>query len=296
MRQKTPHAQEKPVIRSGSKPIQVIAVGGGKGGVGKTNVAVNLSIGLQRLGRRVTLLDSALGLANSDLTFGVKPRLTLLDVLTGDATLAEVVIETVDGVNIVPASSGVPELASLSLSHYVGLIHAFSELADSMDTLVIDTAAGISEEVVCFLSAAQHVLLVVCNEPTSIGDSYALIKLLRERHGVEKFRIVCNMVRSERDGEEAFAKLATVSERFLDVELDHVASLPFDEYLRRAVRRQTPVLRAYPGSAVSKAFERLAEQVTRWPVNTAPSGQLEFFVERLLAIEHEKSMLQNRRA
>ena len=280
----------------GNQSIQVIAVGGGKGGVGKTNVAVNLAIGLSQHGRRVTLLDSALGLANSDVTLGVKPRQTLLDVLTGDARLSEVVVETADGVNIVPASSGVPELASLSLEHYAGLIHAFSELADSMDTLVIDTAAGISDEVICFLSAAQHVLLVVCNEPTSISDSYALIKLLSERHGIENFKIVTNMVRSVADGEEAFAKLTTVSERFLNVNLEHTGSLPFDEYLRRAVRRQTPVLRAYPSCAVSGALGELSARVANWPFSPAPSGQLEFFVERLVSVEHDRMTLQRQRA
>lgn len=271
------------MVDTSTRPIQVIAVGGGKGGVGKTNVAVNLAVGLGRLGRRVTLLDSALGLANSDVTLGVKPRQTLLDVLTGEASLSEVVVETSDGVSIVPASSGVPELASLSMEHYMGLIHAFSELADSMDTLVIDTAAGISDEVLCFLSAAQEVVLVVCNEPTSISDSYALIKILSERYGVEKFRIVCNMVRSNRDGTEAFLKLQTVSERFLNVELEHCASLPFDEYLRRAVRRQSPVIRAYPRSAVSLSLENLAKKVDTWSVNPVLSGHLEFFVERLVA-------------
>lgn len=273
------------LVKTSNRPIQVIAVGGGKGGVGKTNVAVNLAVGLGRLGRRVTLLDSALGLANSDVTLGVKPQRTLLDVLTGDATLSDVVVETADGINIVPASSGVPELASLSMQHYMGLIHAFSELSDSMDTLIIDTAAGISDEVVCFLSAAQHVMLVVCNEPTSIGDAYALIKILNERYGVQKIRVVSNMVRSKRDGAEAFAKLSTVSERFLSVELEHCASLPFDEYLRRAVRRQAPVMRAYPHSPVSRAFEQLAEQVVAWPASASLSGQLEFFVEQLVTAD-----------
>ncbi len=279
------------MVDTNAHPIQVIAVGGGKGGVGKTNVAVNLAVGLGRLGRRVTLLDSALGLANSDVTLGVKPRQTLLDVLTGEASLSEVVVETTDGVSIVPASSGVPELASLSMDHYMGLIHAFSELADTMDTLVIDTAAGISDEVICFLSAAQQVVLVVCNEPTSISDSYALIKILSERYGVEKFRIVCNMVRSEQDGAEAFAKLQTVSERFLNVELEHCVSLPFDEYLRRAVRRQSPVMRAYPRSAVSRSLEELAKKATDWPVNPALSGHLEFFVERLVAANPNPTVL-----
>lgn len=271
------------MVDASNSPIQVIAVGGGKGGVGKTNVAVNLAVGLARHGRRVTLLDAALGLANSDVTLGVKPRKTLLDVLTGEATLADVVLETSDGVNIVPASSGVPELGRLDMESYFGLIHTFSELADTMDTLVIDTAAGISDEIMCFLAAAQEIVLVVVNEPNSIGDSYALIKLLSERYGITKINIVTNMVRSERDGADAFAKLATVTERFLDVQLEHIGWLPFDEYLRRAVRKQAPVLRAYPRSSVSKTFEALAETVAKWPINSQPSGHMEFFVERLIA-------------
>ncbi len=274
------------MVSTSKDPIQVIAVGGGKGGVGKTNVAVNLALGLGRLGRRVTLLDAALALANSDVTLGVKPSKTLLDVLTGEATLAEVVVDIGDGVSIVPASSGIPELATLDVESYFGIIHSFSELADTMDTLIIDTAAGITEEVVCFLAAAQEVVLVVVNEPTSIGDSYALIKLLNERHGVKNINIVTNMVRSKRDGAEAFAKLTTVTDRFLDVQLKHVGSLPFDEYLRRAVRKQAPVLCSYPRSAVSKAFEALAQNVAQWPRRTAPSGHMEFFVERLVANAH----------
>lgn len=271
------------MVNTSRAPIQVIAVGGGKGGVGKTNVAVNLALGLGRLGRRVTLLDAALGLANSDVTLGVKPRKTLIDVFTGEASLSEVVLDIGDGVSIVPASSGIPELASLDIESYFGLIHSFSELADTMDTLVIDTAAGIADEVVCFLAAAQEVVLVVVNEPTSIGDSYALIKLLNERHGVRKINIVTNMVRSKRDGADAFAKLTTVTERFLDVQLEHAGSLPFDEYLRRAVRKQAPVLCSYPRSSVSKAFEALAASVAQWPRQTQPSGHMEFFVERLIA-------------
>ncbi len=270
------------MVNTSNSPIQVIAVGGGKGGVGKTNVAVNLAVGLGRLGRRVTLLDAALGLANSDVTLGVKPRKTLLDVLTGEATLSEVVVETADGVSIVPASSGYPELAALDMDTYFGLIHAFSELADTMDTLVIDTAAGISDEVMCFLAAAQEVVLVVVNEPTSIGDSYALIKLLSERYGITKINIVTNMVRSKNDGEEAFAKLTTVTDRFLDIQLEHVGSLPFDEYLRRAVRKQSPVMRAYPRSSVATAMEDLAGTVAQWPIHNKASGHMEFFVERLI--------------
>ena len=263
-------------------PIQVIAVTGGKGGVGKTNVSVNLGVSLCRLGRRVTLLDADFGLANADVLLGLKPNKNLHDVLQGDADLNDIVIGGPQGLRIVPAASGVQEMATLGVEHHAGLISAFSKIAHQMDTLLIDTAAGISAEVMSFLAASQEVVLVVCNEPTSITDAYALIKVLSKDYGVNSVRIVANMVRSERDGAEVFAKLLKVSERFLDVALDKATALPFDDHLRRAVKRQRAVVELYPNSQISGAFRELAQEVDSWPIPITPSGHLEFFVERLV--------------
>ncbi|MDH3644097.1 MAG: MinD/ParA family protein, partial [Gammaproteobacteria bacterium] len=212
-------------------PIQVVAITGGKGGVGKTNVSVNLGVALSRMGRRVTLLDADLGLANVDVLLGLKPRKNLKDVLDGSCGLKDVLVEGPAGLHVVPAASGLQEMVQLGPREHAGLISAFSEIAHRMDVLLIDTAAGISNEVVSFLCAAQEIVLVVCNEPTSITDAYALIKVLNQRYGIDRVRVVSNMVRSDEDGTAVFSKLQKVTDRFLDVSLVHAGNISFDDHL-----------------------------------------------------------------
>ena len=228
--------------QAGKNPIQVVAVTGGKGGVGKTNVSVNLGVAMAGLGRRVTLLDADLGLANVDVLLGLKPQRTLKDVLDGECELREVLLEGPQGLRIVPAASGLQEMVKLGPQEHAGLISAFSEIAHQMDVLIIDTAAGISDEVVSFLCAAQEVILVVCNEPTSITDAYALIKVLNQRYGIDRVRVVANMVRSDEDGEAVFAKLVNVTDRFLDMSLLFAGSIHYDDHLKRAVQKQRAVV------------------------------------------------------
>ena len=264
-------------------PIQVVAITGGKGGVGKTNVSVNLGVALSRMGRRVTLLDADLGLANVDVLLGLKPRKNLKDVLDGSCGLKDVLVEGPAGLHIVPAASGLQEMVQLGPREHAGLISAFSEIAHRMDVLLIDTAAGISDEVVSFLCAAQEIVLVVCNEPTSITDAYALIKVLNQRYGIERVRVVSNMVRSDEDGTAVFKKLQKVTDRFLDISLIHAGNVSYDDHLRRAVQKQRSVVDLYPTSRISAEFMRLAEVVDGWPIPAIASGHLEFFVERLVS-------------
>lgn len=200
-------------------------------------------------------------------------------------SLQDVLIEGPIGMRIVPAASGMQEMVRLGPQQHAGLISAFSEIAHSMDVLLIDTAAGISDEVISFLCAAQEILVVVCDEPTSITDAYALIKVLNSRYGIDRVRVVANMVRGDEDGLKVFEKLQTVTERFLDISLSHAGSIPFDDHLRRAVRKQKAVVELYPMAKVSRAMLRLAEVVDSWPIPAVASGHLEFFVERLVT-EH----------
>jgi len=163
---------------SANRPVKVIAVTGGKGGVGKTNLSINLSIALAELRRRVVLLDADLGLANVDVLLGLKAQYNLADVLDGSKRLQDVMLNGPAGIKVVPASSGVQQMTSLSPQEHAALIYAFNELADQLDVLMIDTAAGISDTVLSFVQAAQEVIIVVCDEPSSITDAYALMKLL----------------------------------------------------------------------------------------------------------------------
>ena len=263
-------------------PVQVIAVTGGKGGVGKTSVAVNLATALATTGRRVMLLDGDLGLANVDVFLGLSPRHTMAHVLSGERSLEEIILESPHGVQVVPGASGVADMANLSAAGHLGLIQAFSALSTRVDTMIVDTSAGISHSVVQFSQAAQHVLVVVCDEPASMTDAYALVKVLSRNHDVTRFRVVANMVRSPGEGQMLFEKLQRVTSKFLDVTLEYVGEIPEDTCLRRAIREQRPVIGAFPSSPSTRAFKKLALKADKWPVPDGPRGNLEFFVERLV--------------
>lgn len=267
---------------AGTHPVQVIAVTGGKGGVGKTNTAVNLGIALAETGRQVVLLDADLGLANVDILLGITPRETLENVLKGECTLRDVLVPGPGGIRIVPAASGTHTMADLSTREHAGLINAFSDLGDDLDVLIIDTAAGISENVISFTRAAQEVLIVVTNEPTSLTDAYAMIKVLNQEYGVHRFQILANMARSPQEGHEIFAKLSNAADRFLDVALCYAGAIPFDDYLRKAVQRQKAVCDVYPRSKAALAYRALAQKVNTWPLPVTPRGHLEFFMDRLV--------------
>jgi len=265
-----------------SSPVQVIAVTGGKGGVGKSNVSVNMAIALAQMGQRVVVLDADLGLANIDVLLGITSKRNIADVLSGECSLRDILVEGPAGIKIVPASSGTQKMVSLNALEHAGLINAFSDLSYDLDVLIIDTAAGISEGVISFLRAAQEVLFVVCDEPTSITDAYALIKLLNRDYGMSRFRVLANMVRSPDEGRHLFSKLTKVTERFLDVALQYEGAVPFDNAVRKAVQRQRAVLDVYPRAKASLAYKSLAQRVDNWPLPSTPRGHLEFFVERLV--------------
>lgn len=264
------------------RPVQVIAITGGKGGVGKTNVAVNVSLALAAVGKRVILMDADLGLANVDIQLGLKADKTLEDVLNGDCALRDILLSTPGGVKVIPAASGVQSLTQLGPQSHAGLIQAFSDLDDQLDILIVDTAAGISESVVSFVRAAQEVMVVVCDEPSSITDAYALVKLLNRDYGMSRFRVLANMTRSPEEGKALFSKFVKVAERFLDVSLQYAGDIPWDESVRKSAQRQRAAIEAYPASKCAAAYRRLADEITQWPINHQASGRLEFFVERLL--------------
>ena len=262
-------------------PIQVLAVTGGKGGVGKTSVSVNLSLALGQLGRRVVLMDADLGLANVDVLLGVKAERTIADVMSGECSLQDILLPA-HGIQVIPASSGVQDLVGMTPGQHAGLIHAFSELADHMDVLVIDTAAGISDSVLSFVRAVQEVVVVLCNDPSSMTDAYALIKLLNRDSQLHDFCVLTNMTRSSDEGRQLFERFSSVTGRFLDINLRYLGDVPYDDRIRKAVQRQRPALDLYPDSKAVQAYRRLARQISDWPVRREASGRLEFFVERLV--------------
>ena len=276
-------ANANQVIQSpASNAVRCIAITGGKGGVGKTNVSINLATTLSKLNNRVVLLDADLGLANVDVVLGLSPEKNLSHVIECQCELADVLLEGPEGIKIIPASSGVKRMANLNNLEQSGLISAFNSISDQLDIMVIDTAAGINDSVINFSRAAGEVIVVVCDEPASIADAYALIKVLSRDYAVNKVHVICNQVESKAHGEVLLNQIVKVVNKFLDVSINYLGSIPEDVYLRKAVKRQVAVTSAYPRCRASEAFRAIGENLAKNVSNYQSSGNMEFFVEQLV--------------
>ena len=270
-----------------TNPIRVIAITSGKGGVGKTNLSVNIGIALAKAGRRVALLDADMGLANVDILLGIYPEFNLSHVLSGDKTLADIMLDGPSGLKVIPGASGIQKMSELSTVEQAAVIRAFSDIDQDLDVLIVDTAAGISAGVVNFARACQEIIVVVCDEPTSITDAYAFIKLLHRDYNLSNFHVITNMVQTAQQGRALFEKLTKVSEHYLDVNLRFVGAVPYDECLRKSVQKQTPVVTAFPGSKASIAIKEIAGKIDRWPLQAQTGNYIEFFIERMIQYDSQ---------
>jgi flagellar biosynthesis protein FlhG len=260
-----------------------MAITSGKGGVGKSNVTVNLAMALDLMGQRVLIIDADLGLANIDVLLGLKPRYNIGHVLTGEKQIEDVMANGPGNIRILPAASGINELSRLTDGQKLTLMEMFDGLDTEVDTVLIDTSSGISDTVLYFNLAAQERIVVITPDPASLLDAYALIKVLHIRHGERNFRILANSVKNEKEGKAIFAKISRVADVFLDaISLDYLGSLPYDSAVSRSVHRQRPVLELYPDAAVSKAFRLLAGSIQKTDPCTN-YGTIQFFWRRLLS-------------
>lgn len=263
-------------------PLRVLAIASGKGGVGKSNLTVNIGRICASRGQAVMLMDADLGLANLDVLLGVRPRYDLYHVISGQRSLEEVVVRTPGDLMLVPAASGVERMAALQPAEHASLIRSFSEMSLPVDVLLIDTAAGINDSVVAFSQASQEVIVVVCDEPASITDAYALIKVLSRDKGVTRFQVVANMVDGASHGLRLYEQLSRVCDQYLQVTPGYLGHIPYDDALRAAVRRRTPVVDAFPASRAVMALQRIVDQLEDLPTARSGSGRIEFFLERML--------------
>ncbi|MEN6441081.1 MAG: MinD/ParA family protein [Syntrophobacter sp.] len=275
-------------ISSGSpsldQPIRVISVSSGKGGVGKSNVVINLALAFDQMGLRVLIMDADLGLANIDVLLGLAPKYNLSHVLNGTKRIDEVLVRGPGRTKIMPASSGVQELTKLTDEQKLLLLEMFEGMETEIDILLVDTSAGISDAVLYFNLAAHEKIVVVTPEPTSLTDAYALIKVLYSKYGERYFRILVNSAPSEAAGKAIFAKISKVADHFLDgLSLDYLGAIPHDVMITKAVLQQRALLEVFPDAAASRAFGVVADTIRK----TQPfvnQGTIQFFWKRLLNV------------
>lgn len=268
----------------GTAGTRVISVTSGKGGVGKTSLVVNMAHQFAREGSRVLILDGDLGMANVDIMFNVRPERTILDIVKGEASISEVLIEVARNIVLIPGGSGISELQNLSVFEKQALLDQVSALGSLYDVMLIDTAPGIDDNVLYLNSAAQEICVVVTPEPASIADSYALIKVLHQRCRENRFSIICNQVKDEADGRKLFERIASVAQSFLYISLDYAGSVPADPALRQSTRSQQLVLKAVPTAPSSVAISQLARGFSGYRHVSECKGSLQFFWEQLVRL------------
>jgi len=264
------------------KETRVIAITSGKGGVGKTNIVANLGFALSRLGKKVLMLDADLGLGNLDVLLGLAPKYNLSHVISGEKSIQEIILKGPGNVEILPASSGIQELTQLSKQQKIQILTKLDLLIKSFDILLIDTAAGISTNVLDFNATAQEILVVVCPEPTSLTDAYALMKVLSMKYSKKHCKLLVNQVASDQEGREIYRQLNLVTERFLDISVKYFGCVLFDKKVTKSVRRQQIVLELYPDSPASKCFGVLANKVKNMKTSTTTEGISNLFWKHLV--------------
>ena len=269
-----------------TRPFRVVAVTSGKGGMGKSNIVVNLAVSLQQGGRRVLVLDADLGLANVEVLMGLTPKLDLRHVLLEDAAVEDCIVTGPGGVDILSGSNGGAELTELGTAEKWRLLEALEPLANRYDTLLIDTGAGIGSNVQFFAGAAQEVIVVVGPEPTSLTDAYSTIKVLANRCGLRRVLVCVNKVTSLSAARDVFRQLATVAGRFLHTTVVELAGwIPQDTHVELAVMAQSPFVLAHPMAPASQAISALAESLLRRPADTGLTGGFQMFWRTLLGAE-----------
>lgn len=264
-----------------SNDAKIITISSGKGGVGKTNFSVNLAIALAKLGRRVSLIDADLGLANVDVLMDLVPKYNLNHFIRMEKTIEDIIIEGPYGLNIISGGSGLLEMANLNKDNLKRLIDGLQILNERSDYIIIDTGAGLSDSVISFVEAAHDVILIVTPDPTSITDAYALIKNI---HQMEKnLKIVVNRVDSNKEGYEVFNKIHLAAKRFLNSEIKHLGFIYEDSSVKKSVNLQTPVIIAFPNSLASKGIEMIAYNIENNNVFNPEPNTFKNFINKLLA-------------
>ena len=261
---------------------RVISVTSGKGGVGKTNIVANLGYAFAQLGKKVLILDADLGLGNLDVLLGLAPKFNLSHAILGEKSVNDIIVEGPGKMLILPASSGIQELTQLTQNQKVKILSELDQLIGAVDILFIDTAAGISSNVMDFNVTAHEIIVVVSPEPTSITDAYALMKVLSLKYAEKCCKVIVNLAGTSQQGREIFRQLNMVTERFLDMTLDYLGSVLFDANITQGVKQQKLVSELYPDTQASRCFTDLARKISTSSPTHVPQGGSNFIWHHLI--------------
>jgi flagellar biosynthesis protein FlhG len=260
---------------------RIIAVTSGKGGVGKSNFSTNLSITLGQLGQRVIMMDADMGLANVHLLLGASPCFSLEHVMHGKKTLSEVLHPAAENVQLIAGGSGITELANLTNATREAFLMGLRELDDACDLIVIDTGAGLANNVLAFLCAVNEVIVLTTPEPTAITDAYATIKVVSQENPGVRLMLVVNMVHSSGEGAAVADRLKATAKQFLNLELEYIGCIPSDLSVPKAVRLRRPFVLSAPGCAAAAAINQIIGRLGYRNGKTTPSIGLDGFISRI---------------
>ena len=260
---------------------RVIAITSGKGGVGKTSIVANLGYAFSKMGKKVLILDADLGLGNLDVLLGLAPKYNLSHVIMEEKTIEDILIEGPGKMKILPASSGIQELTNLTRKQKINILTQLDRLIDSVDVLFIDTAAGISSNVMDFNATAQEIIVVVSPEPTSITDAYALMKVLSLKYSEKVCKLLVNMTTRPEEGREVFRQLHLVTDRFLDINIEYLGCILRDEKVTKGVKNQKIVSELFPDTQASHCFRDLARKISAMPPVKLPKDGSNLFLRHL---------------
>ncbi|TCL66563.1 flagellar biosynthesis protein FlhG [Hydrogenispora ethanolica] len=265
--------------RAPFRPSRVIAIASGKGGVGKTCIAVNLGITLSKLGKRVVLVDADLGMANVDVLMGVIPRYNAGNVIFDGKKISDALVDGPYGLKLFAGASGLNELADLDDMHLDRFLKNLNEIENYADIMLIDTGAGISKSVLKFVLSADEAIIVTTPDPTAITDAYGIIKVIVGYEPRLPIRVVVNMVQSMNEGAQVIQRLSTVAEKFLAARLTKLGFLPRDPVVAKAVKDQIPFVLSHPQAPISNSFAQIAERLVGKEVTgyQGPVEQPSFF-------------------
>ncbi len=261
---------------------RVIAITSGKGGVGKTNVAVNLAVAYADKGRRVLVVDADLGLANIDVLVDQRPRHSLADVMDGSMSMSDVLMPTRFGITVLPGASGVQAVADASPAERQRLVQGIESLGGQFDTIIVDTAAGISSHTLFFAAAAHDIVVVTTPEPTALTDAYATIKVLSRRYGIERVHLLLNQASDDMGARELFVRLSRLAARFLPVVVDYVGRVPSDPHIPRSVQQRRPLLVAHPNSPAATALRKVSDTLLMRTASAEASGGMQLFWSQVI--------------